>query len=211
MEEQFSPPPNFPLAAAMFEGSLSLLAVALGWLLARPPLEACEANPNALIGGALALLPLLVLLALCVWVPVRPFSNIVRIADELLKPLFLECTLVDMAVISLLAGVGEEMLFRGLLQPTLADWIIGPLHEWDSTGQVAAWLAAVVVAVLFGLLHAVNLSYAVLAGLIGLYLGGLLILTGNLAPAIIAHASYDFLALIYLIKIRKAAPHPGPS
>ena len=143
------------------------LAVTLGWLLARPPLETCVASPIALIVGLLAVLPLLILLMLCVWLPVRPFSNVLRIVDDLLRPLFLDCSLVDMAVISLLAGLGEEMLFRGLLQPTLADWITGPLHGWDSTGQVAAWLAAGVAAVLFGLLHAVNLSYAVLAGIIG--------------------------------------------
>ena len=107
-----------------------------------------------------------------------------------------------MAVISILAGLGEEMLFRGVLQATLAEAAAKSLDGGPLAGQIGDWLAAVVVAAFFGLMHAVNRSYALLAGLIGLYLGGLWIWTGNLAVPITAHALYDFLALVYVVKIR---------
>jgi membrane protease YdiL (CAAX protease family) len=45
--------------------------------------------------------------------------------------------------------------------------------------------------------------YLVLAGLIGLYLGGIWLATGNLLVPIIAHAMYDFVALVYFVKTRK--------
>jgi uncharacterized protein len=48
----------------------------------------------------------------------------------------------------------------------------------------------------------VNRSYAMLAGVIGLYLGWLWMATGELLLPIAVHALYDFLALVYLVKIR---------
>jgi membrane protease YdiL (CAAX protease family) len=44
--------------------------------------------------------------------------------------------------------------------------------------------------------------YAVLAALVGLYLGGLFIWSDNLFVAIVSHASYDFVALSYLVSRR---------
>ena len=203
MVEKFSPPPNFPLAAALFEASLAVVAVALGWLLARPPLETLHGNFSALGTGALATLPLVALLILCAWLPLRPFSDILEVVDDMLEPLFHDCSLVEMAVISVLAGVGEELLFRAVVQASLADWITHPVTGWRLSAPVAGWLAALLVAVLFGLMHAVNFSYALLAGLIGFYLGWLWMATGDIAVPITAHALYDFLAMLYVVKIRK--------
>jgi membrane protease YdiL (CAAX protease family) len=56
--------------------------------------------------------------------------------------------------------------------------------------------------VLFGLLHLVTPTYAVLAALMGGYLGWLYVRTGNLLVAIIVHALYDFFALSYFVKGR---------
>ena len=51
---------------------------------------------------------------------------------------------------------------------------------------------------LFGLGHWITPSYGVLAGIIGGYLGLLTMASSNLLPAILAHALYDFAALVYL-------------
>jgi membrane protease YdiL (CAAX protease family) len=51
-------------------------------------------------------------------------------------------------------------------------------------------------AVAFGLMHPVTPTYIVLATLIGIYLGGLVIWTGNLLVAIAAHAVYDAVHLL---------------
>jgi membrane protease YdiL (CAAX protease family) len=43
-------------------------------------------------------------------------------------------------------------------------------------------------------------TYAILAALIGLYLGLLLIWTGSLLAPAVAHGLYDFIALLYLVR-----------
>ncbi len=94
---------------------------------------------------------------------------------------------------SLLAGVGEELFFRGVLQPELISW----------TGTLAGLIAASVV---FGLLHAITPTYALLATAVGAYLGWLALASGNLLGPMIAHGVYDFFALAYLIRAGRAPP-----
>jgi membrane protease YdiL (CAAX protease family) len=94
---------------------------------------------------------------------------------------------VDLALLSLVAGIGEELLCRGVLQPVLGRWL-GPAF-----GLAAASL-------LFGLLHPVSWLYIVLAGLLGAYLGFLYLATGNLLGPIVAHALYDFVVLVYIVR-----------
>ena len=121
----------------------------------------------------------------------------------MLVPLFRQFSVAEMAIISLLAGLGEEMLFRGVFQAGIARWTSGDGPSLAAQADTAsAWFAVVVVAILFGLAHGVNFAYAVMAGVIGLYLGWLWMLTDSLIVPITAHAVYDFLALLYVVKIR---------
>jgi len=53
---------------------------------------------------------------------------------------------------------------------------------------------------LFGLCHWISTAYVVMATAMGLLLGGLFLATGNLAAPMVAHALYDFLALLYLTR-----------
>src|SRR5205085_12118606 len=103
------------------------------------------------------------------------------------KLLFQRGTLLDLAAISVLAGFGEEMLFRGVLQDLLSRWL-GP------------WPALAFASVLFGLLHLITPTYAVLAALMGAYLGWLYARTGNLLVPIMTHTLYDFFALSYIVR-----------
>jgi len=182
------------LLAVLFEGGLGVLALALGWWLACPPLETLRWTGGAFGVGAAAALPMIGLLLATVRFRMWPFSDVLRVVDELLAPLFRDCRLVDLAVISILAGLGEEMLFRGLIQQWVAGWVAGPSGPW--VGLAAA-------AVLFGLAHAITPGYVVLAGLMGLYLGWVWIASGNLLAPIATHAVYDFVALVYLAKWRR--------
>lgn len=94
-----------------------------------------------------------------------------------------EFTPVRIAILSFGAGVSEELLFRGVFQAR-ADAFL------------PAALAIILPNVLFGALHARTLLYAVIAGLVGIYLGALFWWTGNLLAPIVAHAAYDAYALI---------------
>ena len=57
-----------------------------------------------------------------------------------------------------------------------------------------------ITSVIFGLLHAVTKTYAVLAFLVSVYFGWLAIATNDLLGPILAHAIYDFFALVYLTR-----------
>ena len=81
------------------------------------------------------------------------------------------------------AGLGEEMLFRGIMQYELADRF-GDALALGSTS------------IIFGLLHAVTPMYALLATLASLYFGYLYEMSGNLAVPIVTHGVYDFGALM---------------
>ncbi len=180
---------NFPLTAAIFEGSLVPTAMVLGWLLGTPPLQTFHVKTTAVLLGVVATVPLLAVFWLCFKCPWRPFQEIAEIVEKKLMPLFRRCRLGELAVIAALAGLGEEMLFRGVLQATVAQRIGGPS---------GVWVGLVLTAMLFGLLHTITPLYALLAGLIGLYLGGIWLASGNLLLPIIAHGLYDFLVLWYL-------------
>ena len=121
-----------------------------------------------------------------------PEERLRRVFEEFGRPFFASYTVLDLAVLALLAGAGEELLFRGVLQAILDRWW-GP-----SVGLLVA-------SALFGALHALTPTYAVLAALAGLYLGGVWLLTGNLLVVIIAHGLYDFIALVYLLRFKGAS------
>jgi hypothetical protein len=176
--------------AVVFEGGLAVIAWLLGWLLhlKRPPLEQIVWDPAAIAWGAAATLPLLLALWLCTRFPLGPLKALKRVVQQSIVPIFGGCTLVDFALISLVAGIGEEMLFRGVVQEGLSQLSASP------------WLALGLASLLFGLVHPITTTYAVLAALIGLYLGALWLATGNLLVPIVTHALYDFGALLYLVR-----------
>ena len=178
--------------AVAIEGGLGVVAVGLGWLIGYPPADAIPQWGAAHFAcGVLAAVPMLAGLAVLVRVPWRPFVELRRVIDELVVPLFKEVRLGGLAVIAGLAGLGEEMLFRGVVQRALAGWI---------GGLAGIWIGLAVTALLFGLGHAITKTYFAVAALMGLYLGGLLLATNNLLVPITAHAVYDFLALVYLVR-----------
>ncbi len=182
---------HFALTAAIFEGSLMLVAIALGWLLAAPPLRTFHFEFGGAALGLVATLPPLALFWLCLKCPWRPLAEIARIMDETIVPLFRDCRLVELAIIAALAGVGEEMLFRGVIQAAVMQKIAGP-------GGV--WLGLLAAAALFGLLHPITPTYAISGRTDRLVLGWLWLACGNLLAPITAHGAYDFLALVYLTR-----------
>ena len=175
--------------AAAFEGGLALLALGLGWLPGvQAPLPKIHWIARDAAWGIVGCLPLLVIFFICVRWPVGPLVRIKQLSEEFIRDWFSSCTLLQLALISLLAGIGEEMLFRGVIQDTLTAWT-NPL-----TGIVLASL-------LFGLMHPITPFYIILAALMGAFLGWIFIITENLLPPIITHGLYDFLALTYLTRV----------
>ena len=107
-------------------------------------------------------------------------------------------THLQLFVLALLAGLGEELLFRGLLQAGLARLLPTPF------ALVGSLLIA---SVIFGACHYLSHTYFVLATLAGLYFGALMLVSDSIVPPIIAHALYDFFALVYLLSEHGHRPH----
>jgi len=167
------------------EGALILLAWGMARLLDRPLFELIVFDWEGIAAGLLATVPPCAAMVWSTRTTMPPFPGVRRDVERLIVPLFRGVSSRDMALVALLAGVGEEVFFRGLLQTGLAGW-------------AGVWPALLLTSILFGALHWVTPIYALLAGLVGLYLGAFMAVSGNLIVPILVHALYDFFALRYL-------------
>lgn len=173
----------------VLEGGLVLVAWGLGWLFGVDPFAYMVADARAVLQGVLATLPMLLMLWWGLSRPRGAVGQVTRQGAELAQKVFPDTSSGGLALVSLLAGLGEEALFRGFLQPLL--------------GGIAGEPFAIVVAgAAFGVVHAMSRAYALIATVIGIYLGVVYALTDNLMVPIVAHALYDFVALLWLQRAR---------
>src|SRR5262249_41240141 len=108
--------------AVAVEGGLVVLALLLGWLLGQPPLAHFAWDPWAAPLGVAATVPVVGLALLMLRWPIGPLARIKQFTETVLVPILLPCSLMDLLAIATLAGVGEEMLFRGVFQGVLSRW-----------------------------------------------------------------------------------------
>jgi membrane protease YdiL (CAAX protease family) len=158
--------------------------IAISWWLARAfHLPPQWGNPvrDSLIGMAAALALGIVNYLLLTRAPANWIVDGVRTTyREVIVPLFGRLSLAGTIAIGAAAGIGEEWLFRGILQPTV--------------GLAAA-------SVLFGVAHIGGLRmlpFGVWATGMGVVMGSLALATGGLVAPMIAHGVYDMLALEYI-------------
>lgn len=177
--------------AVLVEGGMLVVAVVLGLLLGTPFWAGARAD---LWSVALGIVAGLVLLAGAVAVTESALPFAVRMRQDIdrLLGLFRGATIGDFLLISILAGLGEEALFRGVIQGGLADFTGTPI-------------AVVIAAAAFGLAHFISWAYVAFAFGLGLLFGALYLWSGNIAVPIIAHAAYDFVALCFVYRANRPA------
>jgi membrane protease YdiL (CAAX protease family) len=103
----------------------------------------------------------------------------------LIDEMFPSRSIAQFAMVAILAGVGEELLFRGAIQSVLGNW----------TTPV---IGLVITSLLFGLAHALSKLYFLFAVAVGAFLGWMTLKYSDLVAPMVAHGVYDFLALVYL-------------
>ena len=164
-------------------GTQSLLIVA-AWVISRVlDITPAWGDPvkDTVIGLGAAFALAIVNYLLLTRAPENWLVNGVRaVYDEVLLPLFSRLGGVSIIVLGAAAGLGEEWLFRGVVQPAL--------------GLPAA-------SVVFGLAHVGGLKmlpFGIWAAVMGLVMGGLAIATDGIIAPIVAHGVYDMLALEYI-------------
>lgn len=182
------------LIGLALEGAMGLVGIALAALLGVdiPALFGGMAGGGAagraaaVAAGLLAAAPPLAAFFAALSSPWPPLARIRRTLSETLIPQLSGLGLPRVLMLAAAAGLGEELFFRGFLQPALT----GPF------GEVGALVAA---AAVFGAVHWITPFYALYAGVLGLYLGGLFLATGGIIAPVVCHAAYDAVALgVYL-------------
>lgn len=182
---------EFLRLAFLFQGGLFLAGLIFAGILKIDLSLLTQISPRTIVIGILATLPMLLFLWLAIRFPIGPLGEVQQILDQLLGRTLVQCRWLDLVWISILAGVSEEVLFRGVLQTAVRTWTESFAGNWSIL------LALVVASVVFGMLHWLSNSYAILAGILGAYLGLVFVVTGEsqLLPPIIAHTLYDLVAL----------------
>ena len=173
--------------AVLVEGGLVMLALLLGWLFDKNALSRLRLEVAGVAWGLVAALPMLVAFFLMRRWPVGPLAGLKKFSEDVVLPMMRPLTKVDLLGISCLAGLGEEMLFRGLAQDLIA-------------GHLPLGWAIAAASLMFAVVHAITPTYFVLAALASAYLGWVYALTGDIAAPIVAHAAYDFVALLVLVR-----------
>lgn len=104
-----------------------------------------------------------------------------------LHGLFSHLSWPGIILLSCSAGVGEELITRGLLQ----TWLVGHLGVWN--GVILASL-------IFGLMHAMTRLYVIVTFLLGAIFGLLYVLSDSLLLVMLTHAVYDIFAFAVIVK-----------
>ncbi len=194
MENTPIKPENFFRTACYFEGSLIVVAVVLGWISNINPFEQIHFSEEAVLYGLYGTLPLFLIFLAMQTMPVPAIQKIRQILIDTLAPGLYRSHWTDLFILAAIAGISEEILFRGVIQPWMEN-------AWGMTAGL------IVSNILFGLVHAITPLYAVLATSVGIYLGLFLDYGGerNLVTPIVIHAVYDFLAFLVIMKSYRAS------
>ena len=182
-------PQEFFKLAIWFEGGLAVAALVVAWLVDVDLSNALKIEISALVWAVVGTFPLFLLLLLFDRYPLGSLYPIRRMLIDVLGPCLSQCSARRLLLLALTAGISEELLFRGVLQPWFENlWGIP--------------IALILSNVLFGLAHMVTLTYAVLAGLIGVYLAIFLDIgeQRNLLIPMLIHGIYDFLAFLVVAR-----------
>ena len=180
---------NFFKTACYFESSLILVAIFLGWFAEINPFEFILFNEKVLINGVMGTLPLCIIFLALNQISAESLQKIRQVLQDTLGPSLARHHWTDLFVLAAIAGISEEILFRGVIQPWLEN----------SWGLMAGLLIS---SLIFGLIHAVTFLYFIMATAVSIYLGLYLDYdnTRNLLTPIIIHGLYDFFAFVVIVR-----------
>ncbi|MCL2348235.1 MAG: CPBP family intramembrane metalloprotease [Planctomycetaceae bacterium] len=190
--EQFPPGMLMTIVAVQTEGGLAVAAILISWFLGFPLLGMIEFTSTAFFEGAIAAAPIMLFFGCFFLFPWRSVEFVRRFLKTVYLDFIRHCSVTQLLLISILAGIGEELMFRGVLQTGVAQWIGG------TNGQITGLLIA---SLAFGLVHPISKWYVLICFLVGIYLGLLFLRSDNLLIPMVAHAFYDFCAFLYLPRI----------
>jgi membrane protease YdiL (CAAX protease family) len=123
------------------------------------------------------------------------FKDMKILYQKTLIPQLKEIPIWGLAVMAAGAGIGEEALFRGVLQ----NWVIEQVGTIAPIADYAVVLGVFSSSFVFGLAHFINPAYLIFAFAAGCVFG-VQYLNCGLPAAAVLHAVYDFIAFIVIIQ-----------
>mgnify|MGYP006273772273 CR=1 FL=1 len=188
LSEGLPRPRNRSLLIALgFEAAIGVVGIAAALLFRIPLISTLTLTVRAVLvsaAGVVVLTLMLLVVARSSW---PPFRRIREQLDRTLGVLFRNASMPALLAVSLVAGIGEEILFRGVLQQGL--------------GVLMPTILAVVLAnLVFAFAHLITITYGILALLMGGVLSAVFLLSDSLIAAALTHAVYDFIALAYYLR-----------
>ncbi|WP_417386643.1 CPBP family intramembrane glutamic endopeptidase [Gimesia sp.] len=180
---------SFILGGSLISIGIIVIAFGVGWGLDVSPLANLNWNWTDLLIGALAALPLYLFFFWTAKLPIKGFQQIQQFLIEELGPRVEHGKIWELFILCIFIGLGEEMLFRGVLQ------------SWAT--QYGVIVAIVFTNILFGVLHSITRLYVIVATLMGVYMSLLLILftPQNLLIPVTTHTVYDFMCFLYIMHL----------
>ncbi|MCO8122066.1 CPBP family intramembrane metalloprotease [Stieleria sp. TO1_6] len=203
------PPDEFLFVwACGFELAIGLVGLTIAWVVgfdARAYIDRIDEIAWRSIAiqsgiGVLAAIPMLIVIALLMKIPHESISAIKRLSENPTMKVLLSLSRAELLMLSICAGIGEELAFRGCLLPWLTALqdptatTINPFTVGDSFQLANPSLLATAVlfsSIAFGMLHPITKLYVLVATLMGIYFAMLLVVTDSLLVPIVAHAAYD--------------------
>ncbi len=178
----------------IMEGGAAILALILSWYFAIPLIPLSNDIARDLLLGTLGAVPPFVLFLFLLSPKAEKMQLIGPLRKKVLteiKSIFDNMHMIDLLIISLLAGIGEELLFRGIVQVKFG---------------------IVIASIVFGLMHSISLAYVIVTIIMGFYIGSIYQASGSLLVPVQLHFVYDFAALVYLrYFVRVPSAHHGVS
>jgi membrane protease YdiL (CAAX protease family) len=202
---------NVVWTAVLVEGLFVVLAIAFSFFNFFDHGQELTAMLKSLLVGwngvfwLLAGLVLAVPLVAANWVieKIQPafYQPMQRLVREFFYPMFARSSWLELLIVSLAAGFGEELLFRWCLQGGVSSLLPSSLGSL-ATGSIALVFGSL----LFGLCHFINKTYFVMAAVAGVYFGVVMIVFDSWIVAAVAHAAFDFYALLSIKALKIESP-----
>lgn len=170
------------IRAILFEGGLGVVALIWAYFQQFPLRQALTPiMPSCWLGIAAGVALLLTNYVIIEYGSryIPGLRTIKALMEHQVAPLFKTLHPAAVIAIAIVSGTAEELFFRGVLQAQIglvaASLVFGLAHVWKKTA----------------------IPYGIYAALIGVYFGGLYVLTHNLWVPIIAHIINNGVAILY--------------
>ena len=191
---------GFVIQMILFEGAMALIGALLALVCGLDLSKAFQTSDMAALYSQLALgvglaAALGIVFTVLDHIPWSQLKTVSEKTKEIINESLKDSSHLNRFFVCLLAGVGEEILFRGFIFIAIFEF-----WPWGLEFNLNIFAAIIISSALFGLGHNISLMYFFLSSLLGAIFCLVFLWTGSLIAPVVAHALYDFYAIELALK-----------